>query len=61
MVVQRLLATGGELLTLVTGADAPADLADDAGRPRTPQRPAPSTSRWSTAASRRYLLLVGLE
>ena len=35
--LDRMLGGGGELVTLVTGADAAADLGDDAGRP--PRRP----------------------
>ncbi len=58
--VQRLLATGGELLTLVTGSEAPSDLAGElTARVR---QIAPGTEvEVVDGGQPRYLLLVGLE
>ncbi|HEY5820367.1 MAG TPA: DAK2 domain-containing protein [Propionibacteriaceae bacterium] len=59
-VVQRLLATGGELLTLVTGADAPDGLVADLGdRVRGLTRTV--DVEVVAGGQPRYLLLIGLE
>ncbi|MCW2812542.1 MAG: hypothetical protein JWP61_3000, partial [Friedmanniella sp.] len=59
-VLERLLVTGGELLTLVLGADAPPGLAGELTR--RVRRRAPSVDvQVIDGGQARYLLLVGLE
>ena len=57
-VIARLAAGGGELLTLITGADADVDLVEDVRR-----RPARTACEIEvvTGGQRRYPLLIGIE
>jgi uncharacterized protein len=59
-VIERLLATGGELLTLITGADAERAVAVELSR-RARQAVSGLETEILDGGQRRYLLLVGLE
>jgi dihydroxyacetone kinase-like predicted kinase len=59
-VLRRMLATGGELVTLVTGEDAPDDLAEAIGTVVAAEQPAVDcVVHWG--GQQRYLLLLGVE
>jgi fatty acid kinase len=59
-VIERLLATGGELLTLITGADAERAVAVELSR-RARQAVSGLETEILDGGQRRYLLLMGLE
>jgi DAK2 domain fusion protein YloV len=59
-VIQRLLAAGGELLTLIAGADAEPSTLDELSRRATAVNRALEVERVD-GGQRRYLFLVGLE
>ncbi len=58
-VLDRMLAAGGELVTLVLGDEAPETVTAHL-EAASARRTSPST-RWSTGAGRRALLLIGVE
>jgi dihydroxyacetone kinase-like predicted kinase len=59
-VIKRLLAAGGELLTLIAGADAEPSTLDELSRRATAVNRALEVERVD-GGQRRYLFLVGLE
>lgn len=59
-VLRRMLATGGELVTVITGVDAPAELADDLVARVVNAYPEIDCVCYPGGQSR-YLLLLGVE
>jgi dihydroxyacetone kinase-like predicted kinase len=59
-VLQRMLATGGELVTIITGAQAPAELADDIVGSLAESHPDLDCIVYPGGQTR-YLLLLGVE
>ena len=59
-VLQRMLATGGELVTIITGAQVPAELADDIVGSLAESHPDLDCIVYPGGQTR-YLLLLGVE